>query len=151
MKNFLLALGLLSFIIGCSDKPCYEETDFFLNVSFYTIDSTGQPTDTVFDTLYVAGVGSPYQLEYTGSTYEFVLDLNNDSTQFYFDFNEEGNSDQVVFSYKRNPFLVSHECGFAMFFDSLQVESFTTNFIDSIEIISNTIDDSEQDNVKIYL
>lgn len=152
MRNFLISLGLASLLFGCGEKPCYKETEVFLNVTFQTIiDSTGQPKDTVFDSLFVAGVGSPYKLKYTGRDYKLILDLNNDYTQFNLEFNERDSADQIVFTYKRRPYLVSHECGFAMFFDSLNVEAFTNNLIDSVEIISNTVDDIERENVKIYL
>lgn len=152
MRNFLVSLGLISVLIGCGEEPCYDDTQVFLNVSFQTIvDSTGQPKDTVFDSLFVAGIGSPYKLKYTGSDYNLILDLNDDFTQFNFEFNYEDSADQIVFTYQRRPYLVSHECGFAMFFDSLNVEAFTNNFIDSVEIISNTVDDIERENIKIYL
>ena len=152
MRNFLISLGLLLILFGCGEKPCYEETDTFLNISFQTIvDSTGLPKDSIFDSLFVAGAGSPYEIKYTGSDYNLVLDLNNDSTWFNLGFNGRDSTDQIVFSYIRKPYLVSHECGFAMFFDSLKIEAFSTNFIDSVEIISNTVDDIERENVKIYL
>lgn len=139
-------------LYSCGEKPCYEETEVFLNVTFQTIiDSTGLPKDSIFDSLFVAGIGSQYNLKYTGSNYQLLLDLNNDFTQFIFGFNDTDSTDQIVFTYQRNPYLVSHECGFAMFFDSLKVEAFSNNFIDSVEIISNTVDDIERENVKIYL
>jgi hypothetical protein len=152
MRNFLLSIAVLLLLFGCGEKPCYEETEVFLNISFQTIvDSTGLPKDTSFSKLYVQGVGSQYILQYSGSNNDLLLDINNDFTQFNLDFNEEGNSDQIVFTYKRRMELISHECGFSMFFDSLHVEAFTNNFIDSVKIISNTVDNIKHENVKIYL
>ena len=58
--------------------------------------------------------------------------------------------DNVSLHYKPVPHLVSHNCGFAMYFENLEVELYTTNFIDTVIIIQPDIANEAQENIEIH-
>ncbi len=58
--------------------------------------------------------------------------------------------DNVSLRYKPVPHLVSYNCGFAMYFENLEVDSYTTNFIDTVIIIEPDITNETQENIEIH-
>jgi hypothetical protein len=58
--------------------------------------------------------------------------------------------DNVSLQYKPVPHLVSHNCGFAMYYENLKVDFYTTNFIDTVIIIQPDITNEAQENIEIH-
>lgn len=214
---FFMVLLLLA-IAGCTDQPCFEETDAPLVIGFYT--NTGlQPADTTFDSLAVVATGGAYGFKYTNQKQIFqFLDPNNELTgfTFYFDtvYRVDYDSvpdqiqvdtnlvdtalaikfwaydslsmewvvrttykdttlpvldttilgwevfadsiytnevvDNVVLRYNPVPHLVSHDCGFAMYFTDINVESYTTNYIDTVVVTKGTVTNEPQETIQLH-
>jgi hypothetical protein len=59
-------------------------------------------------------------------------------------------SDTLIFSHSKKLKLVSHECGFTYQFDSLEIEQYSTNIIDSVKIIDSIVTTDYHENIRIY-
>lgn len=57
--------------------------------------------------------------------------------------------DKVTVGYKPVPHLVSHDCGFTMYFENITIESYTTNYIDTVIVVWPNITNEAQKNIEI--
>jgi hypothetical protein len=145
---FFVSLGLM---LACSKPPCEVNGDVQLNASFYRnvnnsvkdtlVDSVALVLGLQLDTVY-------FETNKTKSL-SFPLNINSDTTTVVVTFDQKV-SDTITFVVKRDLKMISHECGFAYYFEIQKVES-TTNRIKSIWVSKELVEYGTKENIKIYL
>lgn len=154
--------------MACTDQPCYENLDVPLVIGFYS-KSGLQIKDTVLDSLSVIAGGANYGLKYTNASQinqfpnpdadqtTFVFFMDTIYEQFYNDTTQAVDSiitkeviDEVTVQYQTVPHLVSHNCGFVMFFEKLNVVSYSKNYIDTIVVNQPTLTNEPMENLQIH-
>ena len=78
---------------------------------------------------------------------EFPLNAEEQDCKFVIRIN--GINDTMEFIYSSYPHLLSKECGYTFFY-TLDTDTHTTNAIDSISIIKNTITTFNEENIRIF-
>ncbi|MGI9547057.1 MAG: DUF6452 family protein [Flavobacteriaceae bacterium] len=159
---FLIILGFI-LINSCEkDDICVEGDTPLLIITFYDAENPEEPKTV--SSLRVQGLGqeSPVDTFTDRSSLDSIsipLRINQPDTGFLLildsateDDAETGNIDTLSFSYTTQEVFVSKACGFIANYDELN-ESLTTdaeNWIQSIEIISSTINSQASAHVQIF-
>lgn len=60
-----------------------------------------------------------------------------------------GINDTVSFAYSTTSHMISKECGYT-FYHTIETPSFTTNIIDTVTVVKNTITELSEENIRIY-
>lgn len=150
MRLFFL-FTLLVLASACNiNRPCDEPTKFPVQTGFYDYNNDIL-SDTIVENLSLYGIGKEDSLIYQGidtNKVNFKLDPFSDSTKIVImGFSK---TDTLTFIYNRHLELVSPECSFAMFFDIHTILR-TTNFIDSLSLLDNTLDANTQEHLQIFV
>ena len=162
-RAILLSILLLAAVNGCEkDDICVEGDTPLLIIKFYDAEN---PTESKSVTnLRVRGLGQedPVDTFTDRSTLDSIaipLRINQPDTGFLFisesadeDGVETGNTDNLTFTYTTQEVFVSRACGFVANYDELtdSLEADADNWIQSIEIITQTINSSEAAHVEIF-
>ncbi len=146
---FILLSVFLTSLISCTPESCLEDTESFLEASFYS-DSTGKALAP--DSLTVFGAGRDTSKIYSASTgvrvASFPLNAETGSSVFIIKIN--GTTDTLTFLYSSYPHLISRECGYTYYHDLIESPLFTTNIIDSISTKNNVITTKIEENIQIF-
>jgi len=146
---FLWLLALLAVIASCTPESCLEETNTFVNATFYINDGSGSIKAP--DTLTIYGSGKEENLLYNKtvnrSTAKIPLDASTGSCIFILKINNI--TDIVTFNYTSYPHFISKECGYT-FYHSIESVHNTKNIIDTIFISNNSVLLSDEENIRIY-
>lgn len=142
---------LLLYISSCNiNRPCDEPTKFPVQSGFYNSNSVGL-SDTIMENLSLYGIGQEDSLLYQGidtNKVNYSLSPFTDSTKIVI--LAFSKSDTLTFIYRRHLELVSPECSFAMFFEIQKIHT-TTNFIDSLSLLDNTLDADTKEHLRIFV
>lgn len=144
----IAVLLILLYFAACTPESCLEETESFLEASFYsyatggilapdslTLYGTGRDTSMIYSSLAAVKIAS-IPLNPAETTSSFVIMIN-------------GVEDTLVFSHFSYPHLISRECGYT-FYHNLDSMSFTKNAIDSVWIRNNIITTFDEENIRIF-
>ena len=159
---FLYTL-LLFAVNGCEkDDICVEGDTPLLIIRFYDaanpletkavtnlrVTGLGQenPVDTFADRTSLDSIAIPLRIHQPNTEFSFISESADE------DGVETGNTDMLTFSYTTQEVFVSRACGFIANYDELtdSLEADADNWIQSIEIITPTINSFEAAHVEIY-
>lgn len=147
-----LSLFVLFFILGCEQPlDCGQIGANPLRAGFYyKLDSL--ETDTIPGFFTVVGIGrtdSVYNFGRNISVISLPLSPFSDSCSFVLS-RDSLYQDTLTFNYKRELQLVSQDCGFITTYTIAKVRS-TKNGIDSLALINDKVNTSNDLHLKIYL
>ena len=159
---FLILPAILCFFSCEKDDICVEGDTPLLIIRFY--DSENPTEFKTVSSLRVIGTGqtSPVDTFTDRSTLDSIaipLRINQPDTQFTLisdsadeDDVEIGNSDVLTFTYTTEEIFVSRACGFVANYNELNenLASDSDNWIQSIEIITTTINSQVSAHVQIF-
>lgn len=133
---------------SCTPESCLEETEAFLEASFYSYSSgNAQPPDS----LTAFGLGRDTSKIYAATPgirlARLPLDPDAGSSAFVIRINGVG--DTLSFIHTSYPHLISRECGYT-FYHNIDSVSFTTNAIDSIWVRNIVVTTVDEENIRIY-
>ncbi|HLN56207.1 MAG TPA: DUF6452 family protein [Bacteroidales bacterium] len=147
---FILLTGIIAFLESCTPESCLDDTESFLEASFYNYKTKNVQ---VPDSITIYGVGRDTSKVYSSALAIKVasLPLNPASTSSAFVVRINGISDTLSISHFSYPHLISKECGYTYYHeiypDSL---TFTKNTIDSIWIKNRIITTLDEENIRIF-
>jgi len=148
---FLLFLTVVSFY-SCDAPPCEDSDGVKANLGFYSFEGNVLQ-DKLIDSLCILLKNDSSTLFFDGTKLEtgsIALPLSTiaDSSTFIFKFGS-ASTDTLTFRYTQYLKLISHECGFACYFNITSYET-TNNQIDSVWIRKDLIEYGDEENIKIY-
>ncbi|MDE3743771.1 DUF6452 family protein [Maribacter polysaccharolyticus] len=154
----ILIIGILSFS-GCEkDDICTDGDEPLLVIRFYDASDTDEykdvtnlevkgvtETDTldVIDNADLDSIALPLRATYSYTSFLISRQESNEDTE---------NIDVLTFSYETNSVYISRACGYVANYENLS-DSLTTdsdNWIESIEVVNTTVENSDSAHVKIY-
>lgn len=148
MKKHLFILGILLFTFtSCEDDDfCSEPTTPRLIIGFYDIES---PSDKKALTIYswAEGKDSIYQLATVDS---ILLPLDTQHTSTKYKISSSTIVDEFNFTYTVTDKYISESCGHIGIFNDFNLESYTEQWIQGIEVTIRQIEDETETHVKIY-
>lgn len=148
MKKLLLVLGVLMLgIVACeNDDFCTEPTTPRLIISFYDKDV---PEEYKELPIYVWALekDSIYELSFVDSIY---IPLNTASGTTSYALATTNIIDTLKFDYSVEDIFVSEPCGYKANFSGLSIDTKTNNWIHSIEVTNQIVNNEEEAHVKIY-
>lgn len=148
LHSLLLMAAVAMMVASCSDDGCLENRSAVPRAAFYQGSSA-----VSVSRLSVVGIGVPGDSNLvtgaTASQVELPLRATSGSTSFSLSIDSVG-TDTLTLSYTAVPTFVSKECGATYFYDIKGV-TVTHNFIDSVTVLTPTITNTAQTNLKIYL
>ncbi|MGW9685846.1 DUF6452 family protein [Flagellimonas sp. 2504JD1-5] len=169
MKKILPIL-LLAFLFiqlaSCEkDDICVEGDTPLLVIGFFDINNPEQSKDvpslrikevildnnvnTITDRASnLDSIGIPLRIDATSTQFAFITNSADDATTG----EETGNIDTLTISYNTRDAFVSRACGFVANFDDVNVglPASTSNWIQDITIVQQTIENSSNIHVKIF-
>ena len=151
--RFLYSLLVLFVILfySCDDKPCYEEMNTYFKIGFYQVKN-GNVSDSILDSLKIYADQSNFVLAKKKARFIYPeLSPHSDTTLFFLNVNNNVGDDYIRIGYNRKYHLVSHDCGFLTFFDNIKILEHSTTFIDSVVVENSSVNDVNQEQIKIYL
>ena len=152
MKKFIYLLFIfLSFTINAceNDNPCVDNVVSRINAGFYTLSNDNESAFTVSD-FSMYGIDRQDSVLHGSNVriFDFPLSMHEASSSYILTVNTL--TDTLELFYTSKLAFVSVECGFTNNFE-IQSLSITNNFIDSISIVKNNVDLSDEENLKIFL
>lgn len=152
---YLFGAALIALVSGCNDT-CTENKNALPLAGFYVSDGVSEQSTSV-DSLKVWGAGAPgdsilSSARETKTELYLPLRIDSDTTEYYFERRAFGSFSQskVRFIYSRTPRFASVECGVSYLYGIEAIEC-SGNLIDSIVCPSGFIDNTNSENLKIYL
>ncbi|MEE4116902.1 MAG: DUF6452 family protein [Marinilabiliaceae bacterium] len=147
LSSILLVLLLIPLIPGCVSEGCYEEIDSDLVISLYKTDS--EDPDKI-DSLTVYGFGMEdlklYEMAAPGS---LMLPLNPGPPSSTFVIINGTISDTLTIVYSSRYNFVSKGCGYNYLY-TIKSISYTKNHIDTILVINESINPSDEENLRAF-
>ncbi|RAJ75147.1 hypothetical protein CLV59_110196 [Chitinophaga dinghuensis] len=154
MKNIYKLLIAGAFLLGmaaCENetKVCDQTLRADLHIGFKH-DSAGIVRDTIFRAVTTLALNRDTLLKNsnTGTIY-FPLSPVADSSQFLVKIDSLLQGDTITFRYQRTPQFISAGCGFGTTF-ILDTVLFTSHMIDSVQIITKSVTNSNDTHLYIY-
>lgn len=149
--HLFISLCLIFFMIHCEDDPCEETLDIPVGVTFHTIDTNGTKQDIAISALSVyARDNDSIVADSSLNVHELKLPLNPHAESCMFIFDADSLQDSISFLYDNNIEFVSQDCGFKSVYDIDTIIS-TNHFIDSLNIIQNTVNSSDENHLEIFV
>ncbi len=172
-SSFLVAL-LAPILYACTESECTDLDAPQLVVQFktrYRATRQQRERDTLIEIRSVSGAGQPDSIYSTSQkTNNLVLPLNQgaEETTFMIEWKRynravgtanpvpiDSTTEKLTVRYTRKAFFVSDACGFNLRYNDLELikeqPTFPSNFpSDSIQVIKNVVDESNEPNIKIY-
>jgi predicted nucleic-acid-binding Zn-ribbon protein len=141
----LICVLIITF--SCTPGMCFEETNAFLEASFY-LESTGKAKAP--DSLTLIGLGKDTaRYNKVGGIQPALIPLNTSAENCSFMIKINGVSDTISFLYNSWLHMISKECGYT-YYHSLDTVYSTRNIIDTILIKQKTITNLNDQNIQIY-
>lgn len=140
--------GILCFFCSCTPESCLDDTESFLEATFYSYTTFNQQTP---DSLTVYGYGRDTARIYSASRLINIasLPLNPSAMSTVFAIKINGITDTISFYHYSYPHLISRECGYT-YNHTLDSLSHTGNIIDSIWVRNNLITTINEENIRIF-
>ena len=136
------------FIFSCTPLKCMEETEAYLNISFY-YTSTNKPLTP--DSVIIFGLNRESDTIST-KTKDLTMaqiPLNNAADNSEFIVIYHGISDTVKFIYSSFPHLISKECGYTYYHTLDTTRIFTLNAIKNMKVWNGNITNLNEENIRI--
>lgn len=145
---FAALAAMISMLSSCSVQPCYEETDPMMN-TLLLVSGTGETAraDSLRVYTYRAADTLKFIDERGTSFFSVPLDPAADESLFIITLN--GVTDTAVIWYKRNPHLVSPECGYTLVSDITGLKT-THNIIDTLIIENKSVNLNGEKNLHLF-
>jgi hypothetical protein len=147
LSRLIILLIMMKFIASCTADACLEETNSFLNATFYRV---GGSKPSAPDSITVYGIGKESNKLYSKSlnvkTIKLPLDASSGSCGFVMKINV--GTDTLKLNYSSYPHLISKECGITFFYalDSLRVNG---TAVDTIIVMNKNITTFNGENIRI--
>jgi len=143
-----LFAGLIIYWTSCTPGSCFEETNAYLKVYFYS-----SATDKALppDSLTVYGLNMTSKKIYDGAAKKqpAYLPLNPSTPDCTFIIRINGKTDTLSITYTSYAHLISKECGYT-FYHTIDTPVFSRNTIDKIDIRKNTVTTLHDENIRIF-
>ena len=146
---FILLTVVILFLVSCTPDSCFEETESYLKVSFYTGDIT--PVLQAPDTLTLYGLNQDsiiYNKNVSVQPALIPLNASTDNCTFVIIIN--GVADTIEFQYSSYPHLISKECGYTFYHHLDTVKNYTKHAIKDIYTGNTTITNLNVENIRIF-
>lgn len=143
---FLLLLTVIGVYSCEKDDFCIDPITPNLVVRFYDASSTSEIKAVDDLTVWPEGRDSLYVNSATDS---IVIPLDVTNAQTIYNFQSGTLIDQITIDYTVNEVFVSRSCGFKATFTDLATTP-TNNWIQSIQVISTTIEDESAAHIQIF-
>ncbi|MFN2394436.1 MAG: DUF6452 family protein [Bacteroidales bacterium] len=158
-KLFLPALFLWILLPSCVNEEACEDLETVpVRLGFYYVDEEqDEPKVLSIDSIYIHGLNNDsiiYNYRRDVSRVELPLNAAANTTAFLLYFPAPPEiahlvKDTIWFTYELKPTLISMECGFASFFELLEVRH-SNIMIDSISIEETSITNNLDEHIKIF-
>ena len=164
IRALLALFSALLFISSCEkDDICVEGDTPLLVIRFYDSENPteaksvsslrvvglGQsnPVDTFTDRSTLDSIAIPLRINQPDTSFLLIRDSADDEDQM-----ETGNIDTLIFSYNTEEVFISRACGFVANYSELSetLTPDTENWIQSIEIISSSINSQTSAHVEVF-
>ena len=160
IKKFILpAIISWIFLPSCVNEEICEDLETVpVRMGFYYVDEEeDEPQVLPIDSIYIHGLNNDsiiYDYRRDVSRIELPLNAAANTTAFllYFPATPEIAhlvKDTIWFTYEVKPTLISMECGFASFFELIEV-SHSNMMIDSISIEETSVNNNLDEHIKIF-
>ncbi|MFP4019718.1 MAG: DUF6452 family protein [Bacteroidales bacterium] len=147
----LISLGIIFLLIQCEDDPCEENLNTPVGVTFHTIDTNGVKQDVSITSLSVYALDNDSIIaDSSSSVHELKLPLNPHKDSCMFILDADSLQDSITFLYTHDKEFVSQDCGFKLVYELDTIIS-TGHFIDSLNIIQNTVNKSDENHLEIFV
>ncbi len=159
---FIIVLGIISFAACEKDDICVDGDTPLLVIRFYNATDTASTKNVT--TLRVIGLGQSsnvdtYADRSTADSLAIPLRSDSPSTSYLLIANsadedevEVGNTDTLTVDHQTKEVFVSRACGFIANYENITpiLTTDSDNWINTIEVISSTVKNSETAHVKIF-
>ena len=152
IQSYLFALAFI--LLGCEpDDICLAETPGTPQLIVVFYDKVQSEDKKQVSNLQITGLGSETTL-FNGTTDSIAIPLKvkENSTTFIFTktANDVSLEETITFNYDSNDHFISRACGYQKIFTNVTSERLNrVVWIESIEIINNSISDTKHTHVKI--
>ena len=149
-KISLILFYIFTVIISCENEgPCSDNVVSRVNAGFYTL--TGDVENKVtLNQFSMYGTLNPDSVLHGINVSKFEFPMSVHETSSLFIMTADTLTDTLEVLYSNKLVLVSRECGFTNNFMILSI-NFTENFIDSIAVVKENADLSNEENLKIFI
>ena len=168
IKKLSLAFFLgITFILNSCESTgiCTEPVTPKLMIGFSENNSLGNPVDIVPpDNLKIYGTKDNKDIIIEGDEPQYlypdlsqtdedkrvalIFDVNRDNVTYIFKF--EGGTDTLEIKYLRNNRYVNKNCGYKTIFHDVELKYYSTNVIDKVTLLTETIDYDTEQHIKIF-
>jgi hypothetical protein len=160
IKKFILpAIFSWIFLPSCVNEEICEDLETVpVRMGFYYVDEEeDEPQVLPIDSIYIHGLNNDsiiYDYRRDVSRIELPLNAAANTTAFLLYFPAPPEiahlvKDTIWFTYEVKPTLISMECGFASFFELIEV-SHSNMMIDSISIEETSVNNNLDEHIKIF-
>ncbi len=156
--TFFIVLGIISFAACEKDDICVDGDEPLLVIRFYDVTDTTEFKDVT--NLEVRGLISPDTLDVISNADldSIAIPLRADASFTSFVISRQESSDNtenidvLTFNHETKDVFISRACGFIANYENLSTDLTTDsdNWIESIEIVNTTIENSDTAHVKIF-
>lgn len=147
-KIAFLLVSIILLATSCEkDDFCIDEITPNLVLRFYDADNPTTVLSATDVTIWPEGLDSIAINENLDSI-AIPLDVNNPQT--IYNFQTGTNIDQITIDYTVNEIFVTRSCGFKANFSDLNATPETSTWIQSIDVISTTIEDESAAHIQIF-
>ncbi len=147
-KIAFLLVSIILLATSCEkDDFCIDEITPNLVLRFYDADNPTSVLSATDVTIWPEGLDSIAVNENLDSI-AIPLDVNNPQT--IYNFQTGTNIDQITIDYTVNEIFVTRSCGFKANFSDLNATPETSTWIQSIDVISTTIEDESAAHIQIF-
>jgi len=149
MKKYItvIIIAIISLISCEQDSICIDATTPSLVIRFNDFDNRSEIKSVLLDSVW-AEDKNLYLKNKSLDSIAIPLDLNNNSTLYYFGANAV--VDQINLNYNRKDIFVGRSCGYKTIYEDLNIKSITNNWIKEIEIINTIINNDTAAQVIIF-
>ena len=156
--TFFIVLGIISFSACEKDDICVDGDEPLLVIRFYDVTDTTELKDVT--NLEVRGLISPDTLDVISNVDldSIAIPLRADAAFTSFVISRQESSDEtenidvLTFSHGTKDVFISRACGYIANYENLSSDLTvdSDNWIESIEIVNTTIENSDTAHVKIF-
>ncbi len=158
MKRYLIFLFIIIGLAACeTDSEC-RQTETIRCVVVFSCDSLVSNEDTIYiatftniDSVTVQGVGTDSVLyKNKKSVSKLSLPLRSDTTETRYHLTLNEQEDTLVILHTNNEYFVSLACG-CFVFHELDTAFGTNGLIQNSQVINTAVQNTEQDNIRLYI
>lgn len=162
LLSFLTALLLVSLASCEKDDICVDGDTPLLVIGFFDAEDTETAKvvpslrvkevllDEVVNTITdrsssLDSIGIPLRIEAGSTRFAFITNSNDNTSG-----EETGDIDTLTVSYQTKEVFISRACGFVVHYNNVAVTTSTTNWIQDIQIVQPTVENSNTLHVKLF-